>query len=47
VRALDRYSFSIRNGHLFLGSPFSVAEVEGAGSGAKIYKHTLAFPAST
>ena len=25
VRALDRYSFSIRNGHLFLGTPFSVS----------------------
>ena len=44
VRALDRYSFSIRNGHLFLGSPFSVSEVEGAGATAKIHEHTLAFP---
>src|SRR5213075_168175 len=32
VRALDRYSFSIRNGHLFIGKPFSVSHVEGAGA---------------
>jgi Rieske Fe-S protein len=44
VRALDRYSFSIRNGHLFLGAPFSVSEVEGAGATAKIHEHTFAFP---
>ena len=44
VRALDRYSFSIVNGHLFLGKPFSVAKVEGTGAGAKIHATTLAFP---
>jgi Rieske Fe-S protein len=44
VRALDRYSFSIRNGHLFVGKPFSVSHVEGEGSTAKIHKWTLAFP---
>jgi Rieske Fe-S protein len=44
VRALDRYSFSIRNGHLFLGKPFSVSHVDGAGASAKIHKWTLAFP---
>jgi Rieske Fe-S protein len=44
VRALDRYSFSIRNGHLFLGKPFSVSHVDGAGATAKIHKWTLAFP---
>jgi Rieske Fe-S protein len=44
VRALDRYSFSIRNGHLFLGKPFSVSHVDGAGAGATIHKYTLAFP---
>ena len=44
VRALDRYSFSIRDGHLFLGSPFSVSLVEGAGATAKIHEHTFAFP---
>jgi Rieske Fe-S protein len=44
VRALDRYSFSIRNGHLFLGKPFSVSHVDGVGGQAKIHKWTLAFP---
>ncbi len=44
VRALDRYSFSIRNGHLFLGKPFSVSHVDGAGSGAKIHKWPFSFP---
>ena len=44
VRALDRYSFSIRNGHLFLGKPFSVSHVDGVGATAKIHKWTLAFP---
>ena len=44
VRALDRYSFSIRNGHLFLGAPFSVSHVDGTGSTAKIHKWTLSFP---
>ena len=44
VRALDRYSFSIRDSHLYIGSAFSVAKVEGVGATAKIYKHPLAFP---
>jgi Rieske Fe-S protein len=44
VRALDRYSFSIRNGHLFLGRPFSVSHVDGTGAGAEIHKWTFAFP---
>jgi Rieske Fe-S protein len=44
VRALDRYSFSIRNGRLFLGKPFSVSRVEGVGANAKIHKWTFAFP---
>ena len=44
VRALDRYSFSIVNGHLMVGKPFSVAYVEGTGAGAKIHAATLAFP---
>ncbi len=44
VRALDRYSFSIRNGHLFLGKPFSVSHVYGTGATAKIHKWTLSFP---
>jgi Rieske Fe-S protein len=44
VRALDRYAFSIRNGHLFIGKPFSVSHVDGVGGTAKIHKWTLAFP---
>ncbi|HEY3920562.1 MAG TPA: Rieske 2Fe-2S domain-containing protein [Gaiellaceae bacterium] len=44
VRALDRYSFSIRNGHLYVGAPFSVSHVVGSGATARIYKYTLAFP---
>ncbi|HZT16579.1 MAG TPA: Rieske 2Fe-2S domain-containing protein [Gaiellaceae bacterium] len=44
VRALDRYSFSIRNGHLFLGRPYSVSHVDGAGATAKIHKWAFSFP---
>ncbi len=44
VRALDRYSFSIRGGHLFIGRPFSVSHVDGAGGTAKIHKWAYAFP---
>jgi len=34
VRALDRYSFEIRNGHLVLLSTFSVSRVDGTGAQA-------------
>jgi Rieske Fe-S protein len=44
VRALDRYSFSIRNGHVFLGKPFSVSHVDGTGSTAKIHQWAFSFP---
>jgi quinol---cytochrome c reductase iron-sulfur subunit, bacillus type len=44
VRALDRYAFSVRDGHLFLGQPFSVSNVEGTGATARIFKWTHAFP---
>jgi quinol---cytochrome c reductase iron-sulfur subunit, bacillus type len=44
VRSLDRYSFSIRNGRLFVGKPFSVSHVDGVGASAKIHKWTLAYP---
>jgi Rieske Fe-S protein len=44
VRALDRYSFSIRNGRLFLGKPFSVSHVDGSGADATIHKWTFSFP---
>jgi Rieske Fe-S protein len=35
-RPLDRYEFSIINGHLVLGRLYSVARVEGAGANAQI-----------
>jgi Rieske Fe-S protein len=44
VRALDRYSFSIRNGNLILGTAFSVAKVEGSGANAKIYQQAFSYP---
>jgi Rieske Fe-S protein len=44
VRALDRYSYSIRNGSLYLGPPFSVSHVDGSGSDAKIHKWKFSFP---
>jgi Rieske Fe-S protein len=39
VRALDRAEFSIRDGKLFLGDFYSVAEVEGAGARARIKRY--------
>jgi Rieske Fe-S protein len=44
VRALDRYAFSIRNGRLFIGKPFSVSHVDGVGSSAVIHKWAFSFP---
>jgi Rieske Fe-S protein len=44
VRALNRFAFSVRNGHLFLEAPFSVARVVGTGATAKIYKYPFSFP---
>jgi Rieske Fe-S protein len=35
-RALDRYQFSIRRGHLWLGDIYSVSRVQGAGANARI-----------
>ena len=43
-RALDRYSYSIVNGHLLVGAPFSVAYVVGIGAQAKIHETGYAFP---
>ena len=40
-RALDRYEFSIRNGHLWLGDLFSVSHVEGQGANAEIHRFSL------
>jgi Rieske Fe-S protein len=37
-RALDRYDFSVRDGHLWLGGIYSVSRVEGAGGEARIHR---------
>ena len=44
VRALDRYSFEIKDGHVILLSTYSVAHVDGTGAQAKIHKYKLAGP---
>ena len=44
VRALDRYQYSIVNGHLLLGDPYSVGKVEGEGAEAKIEAYSIADP---
>jgi menaquinol-cytochrome c reductase iron-sulfur subunit len=44
VRALDRYKYSIKNGNLILGTPYSVGRVEGEGAEAKIHGYRLADP---
>jgi len=44
VRALDRYAFSVVNGHLLLQAPFSVSHVVGTGASAHIYKYAFSFP---
>jgi len=36
-RALDRYQFSIRKGHLWLGVIYSVSRVQGTGANARIH----------
>jgi len=40
-RALDRYEFSIRNGHLVLGRLYSASRVDGTGAQARIHAYTL------
>jgi quinol---cytochrome c reductase iron-sulfur subunit, bacillus type len=40
-RALDRYRFSIRNGHLWLERLYSVSRVEGTGAQARIHAFAL------
>ena len=44
VRALDRYSFDIKNGHVILLSTFSVSHIDGTGAQAKIFKYKQAGP---
>jgi quinol---cytochrome c reductase iron-sulfur subunit, bacillus type len=38
-RALDRYQFSIRDGHLVLGELYSVSRVDGGGAQARIHAY--------
>jgi Rieske Fe-S protein len=40
-RALDRYEFSIRNGHLWLERLYSVSHVDGKGAAARIHRFAL------
>ncbi|HST26393.1 MAG TPA: cytochrome c oxidase subunit 4 [Gaiellaceae bacterium] len=44
VRGLDRYEFSIVNGHLILGRNYSVGHVTGSGATAKIQAYNLTGP---
>jgi menaquinol-cytochrome c reductase iron-sulfur subunit len=44
VRALDRFDYLIRDGHLVLLKPYSVGKVEGEGAQAKIAKYPLTNP---
>lgn len=44
VRAMDRWKFSIIDGHLVLVQPYSVAEVEGKGADAKIIAYGIQGP---
>ena len=44
VRALDRYEYSIKNGSLWLGKPYSVSEVRGQAAEAVIVKYDSADP---
>jgi Rieske Fe-S protein len=44
VRALDRYEYSIIDGSLWLGAPYSVGKVEGQGADATVVKYRAADP---
>jgi len=44
VRGLDRYEFSVVNGHLVLGKPYSVGHVDGTGKNARIHAYRLTGP---
>jgi quinol---cytochrome c reductase iron-sulfur subunit, bacillus type len=44
VRALDRYKYSIKNGHLVLGETYSVGHVDGEGKNAEISTYRLHGP---
>jgi Rieske Fe-S protein len=44
VRALDRWTYSIKNGHLVLDKNYSVSHVDGSGATAVIHKYQLTGP---
>jgi Rieske Fe-S protein len=44
VRALDRYDYAIRDGRIFLLSPYSVSHVDNSGAQAKIHKYKFVGP---
>ena len=44
VRGLDRYEYSVVNGHLVLGKPYSVTRVDGTGKNARIHAYKLTGP---
>jgi menaquinol-cytochrome c reductase iron-sulfur subunit len=44
VRAMDRYTFSIRNGRVILGELYAVGDVDGAGANARITKYPWSVP---
>jgi menaquinol-cytochrome c reductase iron-sulfur subunit len=44
VRGLDRYQYSVVNGHLILGKPYSVGRVDGTGKNARIHAYRLTGP---
>ena len=44
VRSLDRYAFSIVDGHLVLGDHFSVGEIEGDKANARLQRYRASYP---
>jgi len=44
VRSLDRFAFSIKDGHLILGKHFSVGTVTGTGADATMTRYRQAYP---
>src|SRR5207253_8304444 len=44
ARALDRYGFSVLDGHLWLGPRYSVSRVDGTGARARIHAFALLDP---
>jgi Rieske Fe-S protein len=44
VRALDRFSYAVVNGHVILGKRYAVSHVDGTGADAKVHKYGAAGP---